>query len=219
MNDMRVYNFLAAEWAEDDLVKRRIKISRFDDLNDPFELLAAQLRSKDVRRAFGALRDHMCANRGVLCFSRGWHNPLLWSHYADKHRGICLGFDVPDVHIVHVSYNSTRLLAAASKLLGGGPEAETLMSTLLRTKFRDWKYEKEVRIFTTLEDVDPTGHYFKDFGPDMRLREVILGPRFSGSVATIVGLARKNSSRVPVIQSRLAFKSFRVVRNRSKVVV
>ena len=64
----------------------------------------------------------MCANRGVLCFSRGWHNPLLWSHYGDKHRGVCLGFDVPNAHIVHVSYNSSRLLAAASKLLGGGPE-------------------------------------------------------------------------------------------------
>jgi hypothetical protein len=46
---MRVYNFLAAQWAEDDLAKNRIKISRFDDLNDPFELLAAQLRSRDPR--------------------------------------------------------------------------------------------------------------------------------------------------------------------------
>lgn len=93
---MRVYNSLAAQWAERrSRAKGRIKISRFDDLNDPFELLAAQLRSKDVRKAFGALRDHMCANRGVLCFSRGWHNPLLWSHYGDKHRGICLGSMCP----------------------------------------------------------------------------------------------------------------------------
>jgi len=217
---MRVYSFLAVHWAEDDLAKSRIKISRFDDLNDPFELLAAQLRSRDVRRAFGAVRDHMCANRGVLCFSRGWHNPLLWSHYGDKHRGICLGFDVPDAHIVNVSYNSNRLLAAASKLLGGGPEAEALMSTLLRTKFRDWKYENEVRVFTKLDDIDnATGHYFKEFGPNMRLRGVILGPRYSGPVSTIVRLARKNSRGVSILQSRLAFQSFRVVRNRSKLLV
>ena len=216
---MRVYNFLAARWAEDDLTKGRIKISRFDDLNDPFELLAAQLRSRDVRRAFDAVRDHMCAKRGVLCFSRGWHNPLLWSHYGDKHGGICLGFDVPDAHIVRVSYNSNRLLAAASKLLGGGPEAEALMSTLLRTKFVDWKYENEVRVFTTLDDVDAaTGHYFKEFGPDMRLCEMILGPRFSGSVTAVAGLARKNNARISIIQTRLAFKSFKVVRNRSKIV-
>ena len=216
---MRVYNFLAAHWAEDDLAKGRIKISRFDDLNDPFELLAAQLRSKDVRKAFGALRDHMCANRGVLCFSRGWHNPLLWSHYGDKHRGICLGFDVPDAHIVHVSYNSNRLLAAASKLLGGGPGAQALMSTLLRTKYLDWKYENEVRVFTTLDDVDAaTGHYFKGFGLDMQLREMILGARFSGSAAAIAAVARKRNPRISIIQSRLAFKSFRVVRNRSKIV-
>jgi hypothetical protein len=25
-----------------------------------------------------------------------WHNPLLWSHYADRHRGMALGFDTDD---------------------------------------------------------------------------------------------------------------------------
>jgi hypothetical protein len=40
----------------------------------------------------------------MLCFSRDWHNPVQWSHYADKHRGICLGFDVPDSLLVPVQY-------------------------------------------------------------------------------------------------------------------
>ena len=147
-------------------------------------------------------------------------NPLLWSHYADKHRGVCLGFEVPEVHATSVLYDPKRLLAAASKLVGGGAEAQGLMSRLLRTKFSDWKYENEVRVYTALSDVGAaTGHYFKDFWADMALREIILGPRYSGSALPIATLARGCARRVSIIHSRLAFKSFRVVRDKSKVVV
>ena len=35
---MRLYHFLSAENALDDLTNRRIKLSQIDDLNNPFEL-------------------------------------------------------------------------------------------------------------------------------------------------------------------------------------
>jgi hypothetical protein len=35
---MRVYHFLPERWAIEDLVKKRLKVSLLDDLNDPFEL-------------------------------------------------------------------------------------------------------------------------------------------------------------------------------------
>ena len=35
------------------------------------------------------------ALRAILCFSRNWDNLLLWSHYGDRHMGVCLGFDIP----------------------------------------------------------------------------------------------------------------------------
>jgi len=217
---MRVYHFLEARWAEDDLAKSRLKISRFDDLNDPFELLAPELRNRDIRKAFLAVRDQMCANRGVLCFSRTWHNPLLWSHYADKHRGMCLGFDVADVNIAHVRYDPKRLVDVVPKLLGGGPDSETLMTRLLATKFRDWKYEDEVRVYTDLKDVDPdTGHYFKEFGADLVLKQVIVGPRYASPTTNIAALARACGPGVSLIRARLAFGTFRVVPDRRGVVV
>ena len=45
----------------------------------------------------------------MLCFSFKWSNPVLWAHYADKHKGICLGFDVPDDNVQRVKYVDTRL--------------------------------------------------------------------------------------------------------------
>ena len=56
------------------MTRRRLKISRFDDLNDPFELLAPDLKDGEVRRSFLATRQRMSERRGVLCFSRNWRN-------------------------------------------------------------------------------------------------------------------------------------------------
>lgn len=30
---------------------------------------------------------------GVFCASSDCNNELLWAHYADSHKGICIGFD------------------------------------------------------------------------------------------------------------------------------
>ena len=44
---MRVYYLTSAEYAISNLALKRIKVSRYQDLNDPFELLAADLRSEE----------------------------------------------------------------------------------------------------------------------------------------------------------------------------
>jgi len=44
------------------------------------------------------------------------------------------------------------------------------------TKFANWSYEREIRLFTTLKD-QSDGLYFKDFGEDLSLTEVIVGAR------------------------------------------
>lgn len=49
---MRVYHLSEARYALSGIALRRIKISRFSDLNGPFELLGANLNDKEVRRAF-----------------------------------------------------------------------------------------------------------------------------------------------------------------------
>ena len=56
---MRVYHFLSEQYGMDDLLKRRLKIATFSDLNDPFELLAVSLSDSAVRRAFRKMKDEL----------------------------------------------------------------------------------------------------------------------------------------------------------------
>lgn len=101
---MRVYYLTGAAFALSNLALRRVKVSRFSDLNDPFELLAVDLGDKDHRKAFRTTKDKINADKGLICLSESWSNPLLWGHYAEKHTGIALGFEIPEKLLNPVIY-------------------------------------------------------------------------------------------------------------------
>lgn len=188
-------------------------------MNDPFELLGVELSTKAMRDTFNAIKSHTNDGLGVICFSKRWSNPVLWAHYADKHRGICLGFDIPDSSVRAVSYTGTRLPITLRHVLEGPLSDSKFMVRLLLTKYKAWKYEDEVRVFCTLEKAaterssDGPDMFFKSFHSELRLRKVILGPRCVIPKAKIVSLLGDLRDSVEVVQSRLAFKSFRVVEN------
>lgn len=206
---MRVYHFLCAKWALENLSNQRLKKARIQELNDPFELLATDLSDKKRRKGFRSWKRQMEQSFGVLCFSRTKRNPVLWSHYADKHKGICLGFDVRKSTIMEVNYVKERQGFNSDTDL-----TQATMKKLLSTKYEGWSYEDEIRVFTHLKDKDEkTGLYFAEFGDDIKLKEVLVGPLCKVTKKEIMGELRGYLKPVQVIKTRLAFKSFSVVKN------
>ena len=203
---MRVYHFLPAVYALEDIEKRRIKISEIDQLNDPFELWCVSQKGKQIRSALRNYKKEMGERFGLICFCEHWHNPLLWSHYADRHRGICLGFDVDDRGLKPVNYAKER---SDLKI----PLTKENADELLYTKYRDWKYEEEWRNWFQLDERED-GHYFYPFDKFIQLREVIAGPLCTDSKDRIEQALRGYPETVSVIKARLAFKTFQVVKNK-----
>ena len=83
----------------------------------------------------------------VSCFSKTEKEILMWSHYANKHRGICIGFQKsgfsrnPDSIPTEVIYlDEFRPIDYES----GNLEA---FKGWLTTKSDKWSYEEEVRLF------------------------------------------------------------------------
>ncbi|HLW54684.1 MAG TPA: DUF2971 domain-containing protein [Candidatus Angelobacter sp.] len=203
---MRVYHFLPAKYAIDDIKRRRLKIATLDDLNDPFDLWAVAQPDPRLRQGLRAFRSHMACHFGMLCFSTDWENPLLWSHYGDRHRGMVLGIDVNDEKLKKVKYVRDRPVLKAVDL--------EVVYELLFTKFQDWQYEAELRMFAKLKDRDhETSLYFGDFGPDVTLREVISGPLCDTPKSAIEEAVGPYAGSVTLTKARLAFNSFRVVTN------
>jgi hypothetical protein len=203
----RVYHFLPMQFALDDIEKRWIKISQIDQLNDPFELWCVYQKERRLREALRAFKKDMSDRFGLLCFSKHWGNPLLWSHYADKHRGMCLGFDINQRGIKPITYLRER------PHLKIPPTIEEI-NRILFSKFVDWKYEKEWRNWIRIDERDPaTGFYFYPFDGFVRLREVIAGPLCDISETRLHDALKGYREKIHLTKARLAFRSFRVVKN------
>ena len=106
---MRVYYFVSHIYGLQDVVFRELKVSRISEVNDPFEWASPQSLQKINREKFIEYRNKMSEGLGFICFSDNWRNPLLWSHYADRHRGWCLAFDIEDSLLTKVDYVDQRI--------------------------------------------------------------------------------------------------------------
>jgi hypothetical protein len=217
---MRVYYFTKAIHGLEAIRRRRLKIARISELNDPFEFLQVASRNPKTRARYQYVKRALSEYMGLLCFSENWSNPVQWSHYAESHRGICLGFDVKSsAEMRKIRYVKSRIQPNLRAMKVMGEAAIAHMLDLLTLKFEHWRYEQEHRLFVRLDEKEEeTGLYFYDFAGSgtMKLREVIVGAQSQISpeqVAEALGdLAPKFIAR----KARLAFRTFEVVRQRSQ---
>lgn len=113
---------------------------------------------------------------GIFCLAERATCPLMWSHYGDRHRGICIGYSVPDGTIVHeVKYGGSRLIEAsevAAMLKGSEAARRRVDEAVLLRKARPWRYEREWRLIGRHGLQDST----------LELEEVVFGVRCSRTV-------------------------------------
>jgi hypothetical protein len=207
---MLVFYFTSAEFGLNDLENKYLKVSDFSNLNDPFELLGVEMSDKDVRSALKFEKSLIAKTKGLLCFSENKYDPVQWAHYADNHRGLCLGFEIPEQRLKKVRYVSSRL---AKSVLDEPDKQEKILTT----KFKHWEYEKERRMILDLKDgVRVNGLIFKEFSPEMVLKEIYIGCRSSLTFSDIQKKFRSEKESVTVKHTRPAFKEFKIVWDRKK---
>lgn len=149
--------------------------------NDPFDgqlsprEFASELRSIGIEPTSNRIElgsNHVSTilhNSGVYCLSKKPDDLLMWSHYADSHTGICIGFkediekylsiDLAKLNRIEVSYDQKhpfyeihQELLFTNKYETDDPFedhfrlAEDLLIASLSKKHESWKYEKEVRL-------------------------------------------------------------------------
>jgi DUF2971 family protein len=94
------------------------------------------------------LRAELINDARVFCLSASDSHPLLWSHYADSHRGVCLHFRAAPGSLFGlaraVEYRSTRLPILVP--LKYNKSEDDIAETMVRVKAEYWGYENEYRI-------------------------------------------------------------------------
>jgi hypothetical protein len=212
---MIAYHFTSEKYALDAISNQCLKLSLIDDLNDPFELFAADLPDSESRKEALKFKNHMSARVGIICFSKNWKNPLLWSHYADRHKGVALEFQIKDDIALPVKYRKNRFLINLKEIAYNKrkvTKAET--EGLWLTKYKPWVYEKEIRIICTKSECKKKGNlFFKSFNHEISLKGIVLGPLSKLSIKKIEDKL-PTGKNLSVVKSRLAYRSFSIVTQR-----
>ena len=158
-----------------------------------------KLVTKQLKETFERWIDESA----VACFTRTRDNMLLWSHYADKHQGVCLTFvELLDIHnlALDVTYSRTRPLIRMGDKSAG---REVLPALLTKADF--WRYEHEARM---IDWKFPAG--YRDF-PAPSLIGLTLGARISAAdqkyVADIVLKSRRS---IIIERAELASHEYRL---------
>jgi len=200
---MRVYKFLNLKFGLKTLREKQLKISTVDDLNDPFELLAYEMTARKKRKEWRSARKVWGSRHGVLCFSAHWKDPVIWAHYCDKHKGLCLGFEIPENAGREVQYVNERLELADRLRIEDA-------NAWLYTKYDNWAYEQEIRCWTTL-DTPSQGLYFMEFGPLLKLVEVIAGAGCVLTKSQILEAVKPLDNEIKLTKARAGFHRFEIV--------
>jgi hypothetical protein len=207
---MRVFHFLKAELALKALEKGRLKVARIDELNDPFELFAPDLRDPNVRKGFLAIKNCCAAMFGFLSFTRRWQYLMLWSMYADRHRGAVLEIELPNDKAILVRYRKSRLKLDVAKIMASGGFTFDHVDMIMATKSRHWKDEEEIRMAVSLKNDKPENElYFCE----VDIRGIVIGA-LSELTYEQIREALPRGKSVKVARARLAFGSYDVVRRR-----
>jgi hypothetical protein len=136
-----------------------LKVTPPNQFNDPFELLPKIDFSIDEHRSLtnpDDMVDSISKTQALACFSEVRDNLLMWSHYAHKHRGIVVEFDMNNsffssaTNLMPVNYCSER--ASASVDSNGIFAFDGHETSVVRIKSPAWSYEREWRWLLRVED-------------------------------------------------------------------
>lgn len=143
---------------EDIFIKRRIFLQNVKKFNDPFEFVMDRIPVVNLKSSKRKITEEdLKKELFVKCFSEisTKKNVLMWSHYADDHKGICIEYtpqydldinktDYTDYCIFNLIEPVRYRIAPFKK--GARHKDIHYVKEVLFTKAKCWEYEKEWRL-------------------------------------------------------------------------
>lgn len=120
----------------DIVVNERLYAAGYGELNDPMEgAYLVDYRNRDIIRLLRIKKD----KTRICSLSKDYRHILLWSHYADGHKGCCIEVSMRDPGATLRDINYVSELQTVDRAV----DAEELLSY----KSKSWEYEQEIRLF------------------------------------------------------------------------
>lgn len=175
----------------------------------------------------GMLQKTANALLGAVSLSEICNHELMWSHYAEEHKGYVVGFDSshpffnqkrsPDDELRHIRKIEYRDKPPVINL------TKTNASELFFVKSLNWEYEAEWRMILPLSDsvevIDkkPYAIHLVKF-PPTAVKRIILGARISDENVSIVRsvVAEREFSHIEIYRAQLDSSSYGILIKKEK---
>ncbi|WP_235525270.1 MULTISPECIES: DUF2971 domain-containing protein [unclassified Sphingomonas] len=172
------------------------------EIEDPERFLLGYYVQEELLRRY---------DKGVFSLVARATCPLMWSHYGDQHRGLCIGYSVPPAatsNVRKMRYGGSRLVqaSAVAAMLGGDDAARRRVDDdVLLRKAKPWIYEREWRLI---------GSRGEQNSP-LELEEIVFGMRCATAVKySVVQALAQRSRAVGFFEIREQRDSFALARHR-----
>ena len=164
------------------LHNNKIWMSRFNNLNDPYEYKAMYLKRKELKERgwpIDVLDTYMDKTKAVYLISSFTKNLVdnmpMWAHYSNNHRGFCIEYNILNPKIIFpISYEEERVGIATiitqffdlmDRLYNGKIDTNhidyqfyiSLITHFGLIKHKTWGYENEFRLLYADLDSDKKG--------------------------------------------------------------
>lgn len=156
-----------------------------------------------IKKTAEQVCQHLADQYRIYCLTTNPASLLMWAHYADSHRGICIGYEPNNPGFPLIKY--TQKVIYASQFPVYGIHANDIGPLI--TKSSDWQYEDEYRLLaeernyaTTPLTLKTDNSYLKFPAPIVQC--IIIGARAEPSVKSeIMDVIQKSNSRIALVQS------------------
>lgn len=139
----------------DAIRKTEAYFSRPSQFNDPHDCnLTIDGLSDSERSEIDSELDRT----GIFCLSEVNNDTLMWSHYADSHRGVCIEYATSDDLLFGCELIRVRYATKYPALSSSDTPDRKYIRKYLSTKSNRWKHEREWRIIhhdPGLKDIPP----------------------------------------------------------------
>lgn len=198
----------------------QMKFTNPSSFNDPFDCCPTLLLddyNQDTPHELGEIinkqyQDALSIIHGIVCLSKSRNNMLMWSHYGDQHKGVCVAFDFNILnsqspkndlgnslyHITKVDYSATR------------PDATT--NAQFKQKASMWAYENEYRLISVKSKGCPA------WGPSIwnvpveAIKEIIIGARVELETQNkIIELVHSSNITIKIKKALLHNQKYKLV--------
>lgn len=171
-----------------------IKICKIKDISYN---LTSEEQLKKVQKRWSKIVEEINKNLKICSFSLKNNSLLLWSHYSDKHKGICIEYDFINDNFIrpYIQPIIYRNKVHKIDLFEECTTMQMIGSSLIKSE--EWRYEQEWRLTVFKQGSDFPN---KILAP--KPKAIYLGTRFELNEITLknelINYAKENS--IPIIR-------------------